>query len=209
MSDNDLIERFTEKAEAASAKVVRADSWSEALSYAVQACVEKEACQILATGCEQPLSEKASDLCRLKEADKLIAAPNLGAGLLEELTERCRAENVSLIDRGLREHLGGIDIGLTLADAGIAETGTLVQDSTSEDLRLATMISEIHVAFLKESSIVAASPDVADWLEERFGSGVNYSAFITGPSRTADIERVLTLGVHGPLEVHIVLLTEA
>jgi L-lactate dehydrogenase complex protein LldG len=208
MTENDRIERFMEKAAAASAKVVRAGGWNEALDYAVQACVEKEACQILATGCEQPLSEKASDLCQLKEADKIIAAPNLEAGLLEELTERCRAQNVSLIDRGLREHLGGIDIGLTLADAGIAETGTLVQDSSSEDLRLATMISEIHVAFLKQSSIVNTSSDVAAWLEERFGSGVNFSAFITGPSRTADIERVLTLGVHGPLEVHIVLLTD-
>ena len=208
MSDKQRIERFMEQAAAASAKVLRVGSQAEALDYAVQACAEKEACQILATGCEQPLSEEASDLCQLKEADKIIAAPGLQDGLLQELTQRCREKNIALIDRGLREHLGGIDIGLTLAQAGIAETGTLVQDSSSEDLRLATMISEIHIAFLKQSSLVDTSLDAASRLKERFRDQANYSAFITGPSRTADIERVLTLGVHGPLEVHIVLLPD-
>jgi L-lactate dehydrogenase complex protein LldG len=110
-----------------------------------------------------------------------------------------------VIKDGMRSQLGGIDIGLTLCDYGIAETGTLVLDSSSEELRLATMISEIHVAVVPASKIVASSNDIVDTLEAMMGKNPEYLAFITGASRTADIERVLALGVHGPLELHILI----
>jgi L-lactate dehydrogenase complex protein LldG len=106
----------------------------------------------------------------------------------------------------LRSHLAGIDIGFTMADYGIAETGTLVIDSSSEELRLATMVSEMHVAVLPKSRLRATSPDLETELKQFMGAVPNYCAFITGASRTADIERVLALGVHGPLELHILLL---
>jgi L-lactate dehydrogenase complex protein LldG len=104
--------------------------------------------------------------------------------------------------------LGGIDLGLTRAEAGIAATGTLVQHCPGEDERLAGMISEVHIALLPMSAIVAESRALASGLEERMASGSDSTAFITGPSRTADIERVLTLGVHGPLQVHALLLRD-
>ena len=93
-----------------------------------------------------------------------------------------------------------------MADYGIAETGTLVIDSTSEELRLATMVSEVHVAVLPINRLRATSLDLEKELLQTMGTGPNYWAFITGASRTADIERVLALGVHGPLELHILLM---
>ena len=113
-----------------------------------------------------------------------------------------------LIDKGMRRHLGGIDIGFTIAQAGIAETGTLVLNSKSEELRLATMVCEVHVCVLKTSTIRETSFEAEDLLRAFIKDGPSYVAFVTGASRTADIERVLAIGVHGPLELHILLLED-
>ncbi|OQX15036.1 MAG: lactate utilization protein, partial [Desulfobulbaceae bacterium A2] len=101
----------------------------QALQYTVDLCDGKEACQLLMAGCEIPLSTTAESMCHDKPG-KLIAAPGLGEqeyGLFKRL---CADRGIGLINSGLRGHLAGIDIGFTVADYGIAETGTLVLDST-------------------------------------------------------------------------------
>ncbi|MBF0111388.1 MAG: lactate utilization protein, partial [Desulfamplus sp.] len=113
-----------------------------------------------------------------------------------------------LLKDSLRKYTNGIDMGITFADFGIAETGTIVVSSDSEDKRLSTMISEIHVALLYKSNIRPTALDMADELSALTSKPSSYTAFITGPSRTADIERVLAIGVHGPLELHIILLED-
>ncbi|MGD9731656.1 MAG: lactate utilization protein C, partial [Desulfamplus sp.] len=118
----------------------------------------------------------------------------------------CQENGISLIKNNLRKYTSGIDMGITFADYGIAETGTIVVNSDSEDKRLSTMISEIHAALLYKSDIRPNAVDMADELAELTSKPSSYTAFITGPSRTADIERVLAIGVHGPLELHIILL---
>jgi L-lactate dehydrogenase complex protein LldG len=97
---------------------------------------------------------------------------------------------------------------LTVADWGIAATGSLVLNSISEDLRLATMLAETHVAVLPLSRLQPDSLALEDELQRLMASPPSYLAFITGASRTADIERVLTIGVHGPGELHILLLKD-
>lgn len=208
MNQQALIAQFEEKARAVSAEVKVVDSMAAAFDYAVSICRDKQACEILASGCEYPLSAPAENLCGLKEWQKLMAAPGLGGAALKDLIPFCRDNDIGLVDRGLHEHLGGIDVGLTRADFGIAETGSIVVDCAGEDLRLATMISEIHIAILRADDIYPDAGAIEEKLIERFSNRPNYTAFITGPSRTADIERVLTLGVHGPLELHVVILDE-
>ena len=207
MKPKDMLGTFQDKAQGVSATVVRSESLESALDYAVEVCAGKEACQLLVSGCDQPLSEKASDLCELKEWSRLMAAPGLDQTTLDRLTPLCRDRDIKLINKGLREHLGGIDVGLTFADYGLADTGSLVIDSSDENIRLATMISEVHVALLPLSRLVQDSYALETTLKSHFEQQANYMAFITGASRTADIERVLTLGVHGPLDLHIVVLT--
>lgn len=208
MPNRDLLQRFRENAEAVSAVVRTVASPREAMAYAVDLCDRKEACQLLAAGCEESLSPPAADLCETKQA-KTIAAPGLAAPEQEILSGLSDARGIRLVDHALRRHLAGIDIGLTYADFGIAETGTLVIDSRSEDLRLATMISEIHIAVLPLSRLRESSYEVEADLRARMGRAPDYTAFITGASRTADIERVLALGVHGPLELHILIREDA
>ena len=144
----------------------------------------------------------------LSQGGAAIAAPGWDPATLPLLKEICQAAQIEVLTENLRGQADRLHTGLTLADWGIAETGTLVLESSSEDLRLATMLSETHVAVLPLSRL---QPDVEVLEEELNGlmqSPPRYLAFITGASRTADIERVLTLGVHGPLELHLLLLKD-
>jgi L-lactate dehydrogenase complex protein LldG len=200
-----LVETFTARAEEVSAVVCTVASIDAALDYVVDLCAAKAACQWLLSGCEAPLSPPADNLCATVAA-KTIAAPDFSNEWRARLDARCRPNGIRLADRSLREYLGGIDVGLTFADAGIAETGTLVIDSSSEEIRLATMISEVHVAILPAGRIVVSADDLAASLGKAMARPGNFTAFVTGASRTADIERVLAIGVHGPLALHILIL---
>lgn len=206
-SSENLIRQFETGARAVSAVVEGVSGLAPALDYAVALCARKEACELLASGCELPLSAGADRLCDEKQ-QKVMAAPNLPADQLNTLRQSCEQNGIVLTDRPLRDHLAGIDVGLTLADYGIAETGTLVIDSRSEAVRLASMISEIHVALLPTSRIRATADELTAELRRMMAGAAAYMAFITGASRTADIERVLAIGVHGPLELHILLMEE-
>lgn len=204
----DVLERFRKKAEAVSAIVSEVDSMAQAISYTVDLCIQKEACQLLMSGCEESLSDKGQDLCQLKEWGRIIAAPGLGEADTAELVSQAAGRGISVIRDGMRGHLAGIDIAFTVADHGIGETGSLVFNSSCEELRIATMVSEIHVAVIPRSRIRATAEDMYAELKGYMAPSPNYLAFVTGASRTADIERVLALGVHGPLELHILILED-
>jgi len=99
--------------------------------------------------------------------------------------------------------------GVTSACFGIADTGTLVLESTPEDVRLASTLPTRHFAMLDRSKILADGLAAVGPLRKMHQQNPrNYIAYITGPSRTADIERVLTIGVHGPKELYILLLDD-
>ncbi len=208
MSSKEVLqEQFTEKAELVSAVVTEIKSEDDALKYVLDLCDKKEACQLLASGCEADLSEKAEALCDAKQ-QKVIAAPGLKAELFKKLAAKSEKAGFKCIDSGMRDHLAGVDIGFTFAEYGIADTGTLMIDCPSEELRLATMVSEFHVCVLPKSKIRANTYAVEKMMLTRMKKSPNYMAYVTGASRTADIERVLTMGVHGPLELHILLLED-
>jgi L-lactate dehydrogenase complex protein LldG len=95
----------------------------------------------------------------------------------------------------------GVSKSIVNADFAIAETGTLVINSEDEHLRLATMLSESLSVVVYKSNIVSKLENIISFMNEINSKENAYIAFITGPSRTADIERVLTIGVHGPVEL--------
>ena len=99
------------------------------------------------------------------------------------------------------------DIGITSAQWAIAETGTLVMESHRERHRLISLVPPIHIAVI-ESSQICASLDEALLLVRGEGeAGLSRAVtFITGPSRTGDIEMVLTIGVHGPQQLHVIII---
>ncbi|BCS87805.1 LutC/YkgG family protein [Pseudodesulfovibrio sediminis] len=206
-SKDSLCQKFTEKAELVSAFVTTIKTEDEALDYTINLCDKKQACQLLVSGCEEGLSDKAGELCETKQT-KVIAAPGLKKTLYKELAAKSEKAGFNCIDSGMRDLLAGIDIGFTYAEYGIADTGTLMLDCPGEELRLSTMISEFHVCVLPTSKIKANTYEVEKMMLTRMKKTPDYMAYITGASRTADIERVLALGVHGPLELHILLLED-
>lgn len=196
---NELIEQFKEKASLVSARVYEVPTIAAAFDKAVEVCLTKA-----------PLDpQMATEPVPGKDGKdmRIMAAPNLDDDNFKRLSEKCEGtRDISLIREDLRRYPGGIDAGVTLMDYGIAETGTLVLDSASEETRLATMLSEVHVAVLPVSKIKPSALEMVEELNDMLRDPGSYTAFITGASRTADIERVLALGVHGPLELHIMLV---
>jgi L-lactate dehydrogenase complex protein LldG len=94
-------------------------------------------------------------------------------------------------------------ICVSQVDWGIANTGTVAVDSTAVELRLAAALPWIHIAILDSGAIV---PDLGALLSRMHPSKNSYIALTTGPSRTADIERVLAIGVHGPERLVLVCI---
>jgi L-lactate dehydrogenase complex protein LldG len=96
-------------------------------------------------------------------------------------------------------------IGITQMEWGLANMGTMAQDSTRVEQRLASSLPLIHIAILGSGNIVADLPSLIKIIDPRKAA---FLALITGPSKTADIERVLAIGVHGPERLVIVCVDE-
>jgi L-lactate dehydrogenase complex protein LldG len=95
------------------------------------------------------------------------------------------------------------DLGLTGAVAGIAATGSIVLDASVAGSRGAGLLPPVHVCVLHEDRIMATPADVLHPLTGGLPSSL---VLVGGPSRTGDVEQILTLGVHGPRHVHVVLV---
>jgi len=109
-----------------------------------------------------------------------------------------------------REAAARAGVGVTGADIVLAETGTLVLVSGAGRPRATSLLPPTHVAVFDPSQVVESLEQVGVLLEALHAgaSGPASITFVTGPSRTADIELTLTRGVHGPREVHAVLVEE-
>lgn len=104
----------------------------------------------------------------------------------------------------LTKDLFSFDVGITTAQAAIAETGTLVLDSSVERNRLLSLVPPVHIALLDASKIYPTLGETLAMLQN--GDEISPAiTFITGPSRTADIELTLAIGVHGPQELYVII----
>jgi len=121
-----------------------------------------------------------------------------GATILTQSPDKAR-------DNAHRAELATASVGVTGADGGLAATGSIVLTSGPGRGRLASLLAPIHVALLKRSRMFETLAIYIGEHPEAVSVGANFVC-ITGPSRTADIEHVLARGVHGPKEIHVVLV---
>jgi L-lactate dehydrogenase complex protein LldG len=196
----DTAARFIANARASAAVVTEARSLDEALDYALDLCLRKPPRENLPCG--------GTSSPRLEEEARLLAAPGLDAASAALLEQKGKERGVRILRAGLRAWPAGIDLGLVLAEGGIAESATCLVDTTDEDVRLATMICEISVLVLPKSSLAETPREFAASLTQRLNREAACLTWISGPSKTSDIERVLAIGVHGPLELHIALVSQ-
>jgi L-lactate dehydrogenase complex protein LldG len=143
-------------------------------------------------------------------ANLVIPAVEIERVLGEEATPTryVKAERFSLEPSRPEIDEKGIDEAVVEADYAIAETGTVVIDSEDEKLRLATCLAEKLTVLVEASRIKEKLEDIVEFMDERSRKQNAYIAFITGASRTADIERVLTIGVHGPKEMRVIIVED-
>lgn len=206
--NQELVERFRTMAPVVGAKVFEAASTDAAVQYVVDLCKDKAPCEMLAeeAGAEKgPLSPNNQPT----RTQRMIAVPALDEKWQKAIAKACDANGFVCLKDGLHKHLAGIDIGVAQAFLGVADSGTCVVVSDDEESRISTMICELSVMILRKSDIRKDLPSIAaDLRALQSVDTPTYTAFISGPSRTADIERVLAVGVHGPLELHIILLED-
>lgn len=176
------IKLFIEKAEAVSAEVYRVAGIIEAKEKFLEIVKTLSPRQIVAVNGEL-----------VKKIDLPAAAERVGA---------------KFFTKQLRFYAPDADLGVSEMELGIAETGSVAQDATDTGKRLVSTLPPVHLAFLRAKTIVPTLRDAIAKAGEK-GGPAPYWAVITGPSRTADIERVLTIGVHGPSRLIIILLDDA
>jgi L-lactate dehydrogenase complex protein LldG len=120
------------------------------------------------------------------------------------LAEILRAGGREVFDAASgRDAYFAADLGITGVDYLIAETGSLALFSRPEQPRSLSLLPPVHVAIAERSQLL---PDLFDLFAITPGELPSCLSLITGPSKTGDIELRLVTGVHGPGEIHVVLL---
>lgn len=174
---DDLAERFTTSLSAVAGEVFRAESLDAALE--TLGTLLKEARSVVAND-EPPLSD--------------LDLPARWPGVTWHIVGRT--------DGDLRAFCAGADVGLSSADAALAETGSVVVSAGPGKSRLATLLPPVHIALVPESRL---TQDLFTWAAARAGELPASRTIISGPSKTADIEQVLAIGVHGPKRFIVIL----
>jgi L-lactate dehydrogenase complex protein LldG len=103
-------------------------------------------------------------------------------------------------------HAATADLGISGVEFAVAETGSVFQDAYAVESRLVSTLTPTHVVFLNSKNVVKGMTEAMQTVAKCYDRG--YISFITGPSRTSDIERVLTIGVHGPSRFVVIAVDE-
>lgn len=141
------------------------------------------------------------------EARRVVTAMSDGADLCRDLT-RVGFEVVDGRDAGFDVQFD-IDAGVTDVQAALAETGTMICTSSCTHSRGPSLVPPLHIAIVRRRDIVADMIDYWQRLKGIASTDLPASmSFITGPSKTADIENILVTGVHGPKDVQVMLVQD-
>jgi len=166
------------------------------------------------SGVEEAAEVVASVVSQAKA--RRVALGEFPEPLREALRQRCTAEGSEVVQPpyASADLPGAIDaaqVGVSPAQFAIAETGTLVEFATDDALRLVSSLPRVHVGVFRADDLVATLGDAAARLRAFFEQNPRHATvtFISGPSRTGDIQMRLTLGVHGPETTHAVVIRSA
>ena len=105
----------------------------------------------------------------------------------------------------LRQACASAAVGITSAEFALADTGTLVMLSSAEEARMISLLPPVHIAVVPRARILTGLDELLSMAPQP-GLSTSSMVLITGPSRTADIEQILVRGVHGPGEIHVLVL---
>ena len=195
----DLLEELESSAAKAGWRVHRVAEDAEIADTITRICIDVKARMVLKSG-EQMIAA-------LKGLDESLES----AGIESETAVQPRTDDAETAARNEAEHrtkLFTADVGITGSDYAIAETGTVVVHPRSGLSRLVSLAPPRHIAVVRRGTILPSLDELFLLESEAHGNGTLASSMnlITGPSRTGDIEGVIVEGIHGPIEVHMVLV---
>jgi L-lactate dehydrogenase complex protein LldG len=145
----------------------------------------------------QELAFQFGSLAKKQDWQKIFCIENK----IEELI------GASVTDRIVSTDLAGCDVSVTGCEYLVARTGSIVMSSAQSSGRTTSVYAPIHVCIAFTSQLVYDVKDALTLLKEKYKSNMpSLITFATGPSRTADIEKTLVVGVHGPKEVYCFLI---
>ena len=179
-----LVKQFVSVFESLRGHAYVVSDWAEAARLAAKICAEAEA-RCVALG---ELPESFGDVFRADGRWETLSAPYAQSTLPAK------------IDKA--------QVGIGVAEFGIAATGTLVEVNTDDAYRLVSALPRCYIGIVEADEMVedlrGSGPRLRDAFERHSKNCV--VSFISGPSRTGDIEMILTLGVHGPEQAHAIIV---
>ncbi len=179
--------------------LVDAKYWDEFATNAQTAAAEVYKVKDFAAG-----EAKLKELLAQYAPKEIIAVGGEENPALHDIYERIGKDGTQIYtDKfDIYDHRDSADVGISTAEFCVAETGSLCVDNYSYEARVTSMLPFVNIVFVNANYIVKDVTVACQIIGEVFDKG--YLGFVTGPSRTADIERVLSLGVHGPNKLLII-----
>ncbi|TWI83519.1 L-lactate dehydrogenase complex protein LldG [Lacibacter cauensis] len=146
---------------------------------------------------EKDMAEQLLQLAAARKWDKVV----------------CREQKLQQIFKQLKipinfhDNLADSDVSFTTCELLVSRTGTMVLSTANESGRTTSVYAPVHICIAYTSQLVYDLKDAIQVLREKYqGQLPSFISFATGPSRTADIEKTLVVGVHGPKEVFVFLI---
>lgn len=157
------------------------------------------------------VAERVAGILRERGAKLVTLSSDLGE-LDTPVREALVSSGLEFVEEGApATAVEKADAGISGAALGVAETGSILIEGNDLSSRLATMLPIVHITILKEDCVVPSLLEVGEHLRlsalGHQGERIRYASLVTGPSRTADVEKTLSTGVHGPGELHILLVS--
>ena len=195
----ELLEELAGSAAAAGWRVHRVSTDDEVVEAITRICVD--------SGARRVLKSEEDSIAGLGSLDESLAAAGMEIGSAVQAVAD-DAETAASNEADHRERLFEADVGITGSDYAIAETGTVVVHPRGGLSRLVSLAPTRHIAVVRRGTVLPSLDELFLLESEAHANGTLASSMnlITGPSRTGDIEGVIVEGIHGPIEVHMVLV---
>lgn len=146
---------------------------------------------------QQELAFQLSSLVKKMDWHKVYCLEN----------ELLMAAGPQLSDRIVKTGLADCDVSITGCECLVARTGTIVMSSAQESGRSTSVYAPVHICIAYSNQLVYDVKDALQMIKDKYNNAIpSLITFATGPSRTADIEKTLVVGVHGPKEVYLFLV---
>jgi L-lactate dehydrogenase complex protein LldG len=146
---------------------------------------------------QQELAFQINSLIKKQDWNKVYCVEDK---LIESFTQQ-------LAGRLVKTGLANCDVSITGCEYLVARTGTIVMSAAQQSGRNVSVYSPVHICIAFTSQLVYDLKDALQGLKDKYGNTLpSLVTFATGPSRTADIEKTLVVGVHGPKEVYLFLV---